>query len=130
MKRNTKRDTNSTKLLTGLLACGLGLSASATERLFTYTYEPETMPKGGFEFEQWVTLRAGRNRTVAQDDYRALDFREEFEYGVTDNYTVSLYVNSGHTYFHDPNTGNTVSDYRFTGVSLENKYLVLNPAEH
>ena len=130
MKRTFKRNTKPTKWLAGLLACTLCLTASATERLFTYTYEPETMPKGGFEFEQWVTLLAGRNRTVGQDNYRRLEFREEFEYGFTDNYTMSLYLNSAHTHFNDPAIGNTVSDYRFTGVSLESKYLVLNPAEH
>ena len=83
------------RILTGLLACGVGLAAAARadERLFTYTYEPETMPKGAFEFEQWVTSRVGRNATVGQDDYYRLQFREEFEYGLTDNYTLALYVN-------------------------------------
>jgi hypothetical protein len=117
-------------LLAGLLAGGLCAgSALGTERLFTYTYEPETMPQGAFEFEQWVTWRAGRNATVGQKDFNLWQFREEFEYGVTDNYTVSLYLNSQQTYFKTPGAG-TTSDYRFTGVSLENKYLILNPAEH
>ncbi|MDB6059699.1 MAG: hypothetical protein JWO95_3543, partial [Verrucomicrobiales bacterium] len=52
-----------------VLSAGL-LSASANERLFTYTYEPETMPKGGWEFENWVTSRVGRNDVVGQKDYR------------------------------------------------------------
>src|SRR5437762_1004992 len=105
---------------TGLLALG---SARADERLFTYTYEPETTPKGTFEFEQWVTSRVGRNSTVGQNDYQLWQFREEFEYGVTDDYTVSLYVNHEHQYFKD-NAGNTSSGYRWTGVSFENKYMV------
>src|SRR5438270_5207639 len=67
--------------------------AGATERSFTYTYEPETMPKGGFEYEQWVTLRAGRNAAVGQQDYNRWEFRHELEYGLTDNYTLSLYFN-------------------------------------
>ena len=104
--------------------------ARADERLFTYTYEPETAPKGMFEFEQWVTSRVGRNSAVGQEDYQHWQFREEFEYGVTDNYTLSLYVNHDYEHFKDPATGKITSHYNWTGISLENKYLVLNPADH
>ena len=104
--------------------------ARADERLFTYTYEPETAPKGMFEFEQWVTSRVGRNSAVGQEDYQHWQFREEFEYGVTDNYTLSLYVNHDYEHFKDPATGKITSHYNRTGISLENKYLVLNPADH
>src|SRR5260221_14100856 len=65
----------------------------ATERYFGYTYEPETMPKGAMEYEQWVTLRAGRNTTVGQQNYNKWEIREELEYGVSDRYTVALYLN-------------------------------------
>lgn len=106
------------------------LTASATERLFTYTYEPETMPKGLFEYEQWVTLRAGRNSAVGQEDFNLWQLRHEFEYGLTDNYTISLYVNESVEGFRVPGTHRHVSDWSFDGVSLENRYLVLNPAEH
>lgn len=41
-------------------------SVRASERYFTDTYEPETMPAGA----------------------------ADFEYGVTDNYSVSLYLNT------------------------------------
>lgn len=104
-------------------------SAQANERLFTYTYEPETMPQGAFEAEQWVTWRAGRNTTAGQDNFHRLQFREELEYGVTDNYTVALYLNSDYRHFDDPATGATTSHYRWAGLSLENKFLILNPAE-
>jgi hypothetical protein len=116
-------------LLAGLLASGAGLlPAHATSRLFTYTYEPETMPAGGAEFEQWITSRTGRTSAVGQDKYSAWDFREELEYGVTDNYTVSLYLNANSETFVD-SLGADVSAFSFEGISLENKYLVLNPAE-
>src|ERR1051325_10657892 len=49
-----------------LVYCSLG-TAGATERFFTYTYEPETMPQGLFEYEQWLTARVGRNSTVGQE---------------------------------------------------------------
>ncbi len=105
-------------------------TAPANERFFTYTYEPETMPKGTWEFEQWVTLRAGRNKAVGKEDFYRLQFREEIEYGVTDNYTAALYLNSQYEHFKDPGTGKTSSHYRWKGFSLENRYMVLNPAEH
>ncbi len=114
-----------------VLTCVLGLnSASANERLFTYSYEPETMPEGTFEFEQWVTLRTQRNKTVGQENYNRWELREELEYGVTDNYTVSLYLNTASESFRDPATATDFSRFSFTGISLENRYLVLNPAEH
>jgi hypothetical protein len=120
------KETESVFIALGLLAA---VSARADERLFTYTYEPETMPQGVFETEQWVTRRAGRNQTVGQDNFHRLQFREELEYGVTDNYTVSLYLNTDYQHFKDPATGQRTSHYRWNGISLENKYLVLNPAD-
>jgi hypothetical protein len=119
------------KFLSLLAGSALGLApALATERYFTYTYEPETIPQRGLEYEQWVTLRAGRNEAVGQEHFSRWEFRHELEYGVTDNYTLSLYVNESLEYFRDPLAAAWHSDFHFDGVSLENKYLVLNPAEH
>lgn len=120
---------NGKRLLAGLLACGFGVTASATERRFTYTYEPETLPKGAIEGEQWITLRAGRNAAVGKDSYYRMQFREELEYGVTDNYQVALYFNHQYESYDMPN-GSDFCDYRQTGISFENKYLLLNPAGH
>lgn len=116
--------------LAALLAMACLISAKATERNFTYTYEPETMPKGGFEYEQWIGLRAGRNSAVGQDDYNLWEFRHEFEYGLTDNYTLSLYVNHSLENFNVPKTSTHHSHYSFDGVSLENRYLLINPVDH
>ena len=117
-------------LLAGLVASGAGLlPAQATDRLFTYTYEPETMPQGGMEFEQWITSRAGRTGAVGEDKFHRWDLREELEYGVSDNYTVSLYLNTKSESYVD-SMGEDFSKFSFDGISLENKYLVLNPAEH
>jgi len=104
--------------------------ASAMERYFGYTYEPETMPKGAMEYEQWVTLRAGRNDAVGQENYNKWEIREELEYGVSDRYTVSLYLNQSSESFRDPVSGADHSNSRFDGVSLENRFLVVNPADH
>lgn len=116
-----------------LIVLGLGLAAIggwATERTFTFTYEPETMPKSGMEYEQWVSLRSGRNQAVGQENYNKWELREELEYGVTDNYTLSLYLNQSSESYRDPATGENFSEFRFDGISLENKYLVLDPAAH
>jgi hypothetical protein len=118
-----------TNLILTVLCGALALPALATERLFTYTYEPETLPKGVFEVEQWITVRAGRNRAVGQEDFYRLQFREELEYGVTDKYQVALYFNHEYESYDIPGGGN-FCDYRQTGISFENKYLLLNPAEH
>src|SRR5438128_9234605 len=94
------------------------LQTSADTRRFTYTYEPETIPEGGTEFEQCVTLRRQRNKIVGQENYNRWDIREEFEYGVTDRYSVSLYLNGDSESFRDPGTGNHFSKFRFDGVSV------------
>src|ERR1051325_2495740 len=75
-----------------------------SERYFTYSYEPEAMPQGVAEFEQWVTLRAVRDKEVGQEHYNQWELREEFEYGVTDRYTLSLYLNTVAESFRDSTT--------------------------
>jgi hypothetical protein len=106
------------------------MTAMATGRYFTYTYEPETMPAGAAEFEQWITLRTQRTDDVGQRNYNRWEIREEFEYGVTDNYTVALYLNTKAESFRDPVTGASESEFEFDGISLENRYMLLNPAEN
>src|SRR5436190_961038 len=106
------------KILLGILAAGLCLGQTrADERRFTYTYEPETMPQGGKEFEQWITLGTQRNSKVGQQNYNRWELREAFEYGVTDNYTVELYLNSKSESFRDPATGIDSSKFSFNGIS-------------
>lgn len=107
------------------------IAAHANERRFTYTYEPETLTAGATEFEQWVTLGTQRSKDVGQENFNRWELRSELEYGVTDNYTASFYVNLLQaTNYKDPATGDTVSDTDFKGVSLENRYMLLNPSEH
>jgi len=112
--------------ITGLLCLP---SARATDRLFTYTYEPEGMPKGAAEFEQWVTLRSQRSRHVGKENYNRWDLREEFEYGVTDNYTIDFYLNTKAESYRD-SSGMDESSFEFAGVSLANRFNLVNPATH
>src|SRR5438445_9198411 len=109
---------NKRKLIVGLVASGLSLSAVlADERRFTYTYEPEVLPVGAMEFEQWVTLRTQRTSggEVHQDNFNLWELREELEYGVTDNYSISLYLNTSAESFRDTSQNPPVdtSDFKF-----------------
>lgn len=117
-----------TLLAMGLAFAAAAMPARADERLFTYTYEPETLTRGAWALEQWVTWRSGRTENVGREDYQRFQFREELEYGVTDNYTVALYLNTEQLSYKDA-AGEKFSDFSWTGVSLENVYMLLNPAE-
>lgn len=123
------------KFLVGLAAASLCFAvAKADERRFTYTYEPELLPQGAWEFEQWITLRTQRTSggEVRQGNYNLWELREELEYGVTDNYSLSLYLNTSAESFRDYSQSPAVnhSDFHFDGISLENRYMALNPANH
>ena len=127
--------TTNARLWAAIAGCSLGLGiAQADERRFTYTYEPEVLPQGGMEFEQWITLRTQRtsDAEVKQGNYNLWELREELEYGVTDNYSLSLYLNFANESFkdHSQDPPVTISEFKFQGVSLENRYMVLNPAKH
>jgi hypothetical protein len=118
-------------ILTGVLTTGaLVITSRADERRFTYTYEPETTVAGALEFENWVTLGTQRNAMVGQKNYNQWDLRQELEYGVSDRYAVSLYLNERATSFQNPGTGGNESSFDWKGISLEQRYNVLNPAEH
>ncbi len=65
-------------------------AAHAGEAIFTHTYLAETLPAGAKEVEQWVTYREGKSQGV----YRLWQTRTEFEYGLTDRWTVALYANA------------------------------------
>ena len=77
----------------GLLLVALillpAIAAQASERRFTYSYEATTMPKGAWEYEQWVTWQTDRDDDAEFDRF---DIRHEFEYGMTDKWQVALYV--------------------------------------
>ena len=106
----------------------------ADDRRFTYTYEPETTLQGVLEFEQWLTLRTQRTTAgdVKQQNYNLWELREELEYGVTDRYSVSLYLNFHSESFRDVSTSPATdsSKFQFKGVSVENRYMLVNPANH
>src|SRR5437773_5801391 len=95
-----------------------GLSAWGDERLFTYSQEAKTLPASSAELEQWVTLRARKQ----SGEFRAWDLREELEYGFTDRFSGSLYLNWGIETVHDVPGEAELHDANFAGVSFETKY--------
>ena len=111
--------------LCAAVLAGAGFNLHADERMFTYNYEAVSiLPKGGVEFEQWITYRGGKE----DGTYSRWDIREEIEFGVTDRYTTALYLNFRDTYRDNDSTPGTEEDeFEFKGVSSEHKYQFLNP---
>ena len=106
------------------------VQADADERLFTYSYEADVLPRDQLEFEQWLTLRNGKDR----GEFAAWDLREEVEYGLTDRLSSALYLNFTSIYS-SPEVASQASGavledehkVEFEGVSSEWKYQLLNP---
>lgn len=116
----------------GCMMAGLccAQSALADERFFTYIQEADVLPKGGMEFEQWITYRRGHPGGDRAYDQSLWDLREEFEYGITERLSGAVYLNFRHDEIlaNSPsNTSEEGSDFSFKGVSLELKYQLLSP---
>ena len=113
-------------------------NVEAGEPLFGYLYTTDLLPKNKFEIEQWITDREGQ----AQGQFHHFDMSSEIEYGVTENFQISLYLN----YMYANESGNSVqgktegleipynfdssqhySKFRFDGISLEGIYRILSP---
>ena len=114
----------------GILALVTGSRAHADESLFGYIYTTDSLPKGAWEAEHHTTLRSGKARGF----YRSFDLREEIEYGVTDNFSASLYLNSSWlamdgVYSAEDVSQNLPTSNRFdiNGTSVELKYRLLSP---
>lgn len=104
-----------------LLAAGVCLTfaplgSQANERRFSYSYETTTMPKGLWEYEQWFTWKA-------YDDKDRFEFRHEFEYGITDNLTIDLYLSDWR--IDNPDVGDTEAEWRTAGAAL--RYMMTDP---
>src|SRR4051812_12253074 len=93
--------------------------ARADYRPFTFTYDTYPEGKGNLEYEQW--LRWDNHRPEDHGFNRA-SFRHEFEYGVTDNFDLSLYVANWHYEDSREFTGT-----RFDSTSIEGIVYLSNP---
>lgn len=63
--------------------------STADRRYFGWSYTAYTLPQGGFELEVWNTWSIGKEKGY----YYQFQPRFEFEYGVIDRLTASLYFN-------------------------------------
>ncbi len=96
--------------------------AEANERHFAFTYESATLPAGNFEFEPWLTTRLGRPGYFA-----SLQYRFEFEVGITDRLQLAVYANGRARAEGMELPGMTrTTSAGFTGSSLELKYRLLD----
>jgi len=68
-------------------------SAVADPRPFTFVYDLYPECKGNWEYEQWVTWSHGTEEDSGLDRF---DFRHEFEFGIADNFDLSIYVPTWH----------------------------------
>ena len=103
--------------------------AHADENLFGYVKGAETLPKGAREMYQWATIRSDKG----QGKYRAIDWKTEFEQGVTDRFTASAALG-----FMTLNTSGLMIDAYLPGdkkislkpanIELGAKYNFLSPA--
>ncbi len=106
------------------------LAVRADEQLFGYVKGSETLPKGASEIYQWITYRADKGA----GHYEAIDWKTEFEYGVSDRFSASLALKSlsidtrgllvdGYV------PGDKKFGFRFSGFEAGLKYSFLQPAK-
>lgn len=120
-------------ITTTFMACLAGgffiaTPAFADERFFTYSQDADVLPKGAWEFEQWLTLREGHPGGDRQFDQYIWDFREEIEHGFTDRLSGAMYLNfrQDQVVANEPGLTDS-SKFSFKGISTELKYQLLNP---
>jgi len=113
------------KIIFVIFACFSILNAH--ERLFTYSYDTDYLPKGLFELEQWTTLKTGKERGF----YYLWDMRTEFEYAITEKTHLALYLNYSSTYKHsyENNQVTEQSTFKFKGIDLAVVHRLLSPRD-
>ncbi len=125
--------------LVAALAAAAISPAHAGDSPFGYVYTTDTHPKGSSEVEQWFTSRRGK----FQGDYRLGQYRTEYEYGVTDRFQASVYLETysvsasandaaGQTSGpYIPENADRTARYRrglsYDGISTEFIYRLLSP---
>jgi hypothetical protein len=94
------------------------MCAFAGVRHFTFLYEAPTSPPGSVEMENWLTW--GRTTNLERSDQ--IDFRHEFEFGITDKFQASIYV-ADWNYFRSAND----SSLTYSDSAVELIYNFTNP---
>jgi hypothetical protein len=94
------------------------VGAFAGVRHFTFLYEAPTSAPGSVEMENWVTW----GRTTNPDRSDQVDFRHEFEFGITDKFQASIYI-ADWNYF----SGANDSRFTYSDSAVELIYNFTNP---
>jgi len=114
-------------LLAGLCMATVLTTARADENLLGYTTGAETLPQGASEAYMWLT----DHRDKRQGHYDAQALRLEYEYGITDTLSGSVYLNGyRHNYSGSPVPGEINGDLnqtRWSGASAEVKKMLQSP---
>lgn len=87
--------------------------AMADPRPFTLSTDTYAIGKGLAEYEQYITWR---NHTDDDPSYNRFDFRHEFEYGLADNFDVSIYLANWRYQDSDSFTGTHFDSFGGEGV--------------
>jgi hypothetical protein len=106
-----------------LLIAAFYSNANADRRYFGRSYHAYTLPMGAFEFELWNTGRIGKDLGF----FYRFQPRFEFEYGVTDRLSASLYFNFDQITSED--NAFESKPFGFASTSLELRYRLTNPGE-
>lgn len=110
----------------GLLAFSLGMvpsgAARADDRPFAFAYTTDIEAAGEKEIEQEVTWASGH----AGEAFQEIESRTEYEYGVTDNFQASFYLNYDWSRTHDHSTPGSAESSSLPGVSGEFIYRFMN----
>lgn len=71
-----------------ILVFGITSTSYADRRNYVWTYEYQTMPKGMYSIEYWLTQKIPHTN---QSNINSWEHQLELEYGITNNWDVALY---------------------------------------
>ena len=98
-----------------ILIIGVAANSFADRRAYVWTYEYQTMPKGMWELEYYLTTEVpDKNKSNINTWKHWL----EIEYGLTDNWDISMYQQ-----FKQSNK-KTGSDFEYDGFKIRTRYRI------
>ena len=103
-----------------LLACLAGTS-QADRRSYVWTYEYSTMPAGIAEAEYYLTAKVP---DTGVEEASAWQHQVEIEYGLTDNWDISLYQMFKQSY-----GTNSASSFKYEGFKIRSRYRLFKRGE-
>ena len=106
-----------------ILIISLANNSLADRRYFGRSYLAYTLPSGALEFELWNTGRIGKDMGY----FYQFQPRFEFEYGITDQLSASLYFNFDQI-TSEQNSFDS-KPFGYSSSSLELRYRLLSPNE-